>query len=168
MTNPYEPHYESHTTVTTDIPTSRRFYFGGFIAIAMISIFIGGVVGALVFGFVWQSAIPIWGIPAIGWWCASGLLVYLIRRSKLSDSGRIILAILLPIPAYILYVPVCVVSSMSTTAVLGGKDYGPTALGATLGSAFAFLVILMLSAAAVRALFRVRDSVTPPPLDEQV
>ncbi len=165
MTNPYEP----MNSVTTAIPTvpSRRFYAGGILPIAMISVLIGGVVGALIIGFDWQSLIPMLGIPAIGWLCASGLLAYLIRSENFTFHGRVMLALLLPIPAFILYVPVCVVGSMFTTPVLGGKNYGPTTAGATIGSAFAFSLILMLMAVAVRAKFRVRESASPPHIDAQ-
>ena len=165
MTNPYEP-TNSVTPVIPDVQ-SRGFYAGGFLPIATMSVLIGGVVGALIIGWEWQSLIPTLGIPAIGWLCAFGFLSYLIRSENFTFNGRVILALLLPIPAFILYVPVCVVGSMFTTPVLGGKNYGPTTAGATIGSAFAFCLILMLMAVAVRAKFRVRESASPPHVDEQ-
>ncbi len=164
MTYPYEP--TSLETAAIPKGENRSFYAGGFIPIGTVSIVIGGVVGAALFAYTW-SWIPIFGIPAIGLLCATALLAYLIQSENCTVFGRVVLAFLLPIPAYILYVPVCVVSSMLTTPVLGGRDYGPNTAGATIGSAFAFFLTLMSIAVAVRAGFRVRKSPSPPHIDEQ-
>lgn len=166
MTNPYEPLIAA--TTQPPRPRNNRFYSGGFLGIATIGIVIGGIVGASILGVTWQSAIPVFCIPALGWLCAIGVLTSLIRNTRVPFSGRVLLTLLASIPAYVLYVPVCGVVSMTTTPFLGGKDYGPTTAGAIIGSAVAFFVILMTIAVIVRAVLRKRDSTSQAPLDEQV
>lgn len=155
MSNPYEP--LSSTSIDTPASTNTSFFVGGFLQIALMGIFLGAIAGGLMFGVAWESNLVL-AIPAIGWWCATGLLAYSIRNAKFTFSARLLLALLLPIPAYILYIPVCSAFSMATTPFLGGKDYGPTTFGATIGSAIAFFLILMAAAAIVRAMFRTPES----------
>ena len=105
-------------------------------------------------------------LPALGWFAATSILIFLIRDSKLTVDGKLLFALLLPIPAYILYVPVCVVSSICTFPFLGQIEYGPSTSGHVVASAFAFLLVLMLIAAIVRKKYRIDGVFVPTRLDQ--
>lgn len=158
MTNPYEP----PTTSEIATPTEPKFYDAGWWPIAILGIVIGGAVGGLISEY-WDVSLV---FPAFGWLAASILLVFMIRDSKLTVNGKILCALLLPIPGYILYVPVCVFSSIGTMPILGSINYGPSTAGAVVASAFAFFVVLMLIAAIVRAIYRVPNHKTVTHVDE--
>ncbi len=160
MTNPYEPPSTSETATRTE----RRFYDSGFWPIAILGIVIGGAVGGLINGYQNGNAVLVF--PAVGWMGATVLLILMIRDSRLTLKGKVLFAFLLPIPAYILYVPVCVVSSICTMPFLGQIEYGPSTAGLIVASAFAFFLVLMLTAVVVRANYQVRDEQAPKPLDE--
>ena len=152
MSNPYDPPKSSGDAD----PSKPSFYAGGLNGVALASVIIGGIVGRLLDIYI-DSMFSL-GIPAIGWLVATSLLVYWIGDSNLTEDGKVLSALLLPIPAYILYVPVCVVSSIGTMPILGERGYGPSSSGAIVASAFAFFVVLMLIAVIVQVKYKVRDS----------
>ena len=159
MTNPYEP----PTTSEPITPAELRFYEAGWWPIAILGIVVGGAVGGLISGFQYEAASFVF--PAYAWVAATILLVFMIRDSVLTVKGKVLCALLLPIPAYILYVPVCVLSSIGTMPVLGEFNYGPSTAAAVVASAFAFFVVLMLIAAIVRAIYRVPNHETATNVD---
>ena len=160
MTNPYEP----PTTSEIATPTEPRFYDAGWWPIAILGIVVGGAVGGLISGY-WDHPAG-FVLPAFAWVAATIVLVFMIRDSKLTVKGKALCALLLPIPAYLLYVPVCVVSSIGTLPILGEQGYGPSTAGAVVASAFAFFVVLMLLAAIVRAIYRVPNHEVPTRADD--
>ena len=128
MTNPYEP------PTTNAMSSTRGFYAGGLSGIATVSIIIGAVVGGLLDVFARDSApLTVLAITTIAWLVATSLLFYLIGDSNLTEDGKVLFALLLPIPAYALYVPVCMVSSVFTMPFLGEMQYGPSSSGLIVG-----------------------------------
>ena len=164
MTNPYEPPKTSETTT----PTEPRFYGAGWWPISIFSIVIGGAVGGLFSSYANSSAslfAPLI-VQAVGWLGATTLLMFMIRDSKLTITGKVLFALLLPIPAYLLFVPVCVVSSICTFPFLGQIEYGPSTSGHIVASAFGFLLVLMRIAVFVRKRYRIDGVVVPTRLEQ--
>jgi hypothetical protein len=150
MSNPYDP-----PKTSTYAPS---FYAGGLGGIATASIVIGAIVGKLLDAFG-QYALTELAIPLIGWLVATRLLFYLIGNSNLTEDGRVLFALLLPIPACILYFPILA----GTMSFLGEKTYGEGTLGPSssewiVASALSFLVVLMLIAVIVQVKYNVRAS----------
>jgi hypothetical protein len=78
----------------------------------------------------------------------------MLRGSKIHPWARILVPLLLTVPAYIIYVPVCTFSAMFTTSFLGSKGYGPTFPGMLLASIIAFVGVLLCFAAILRYRFK--------------
>ena len=163
MTNPYDPPIAELTPPVT--ARDRSFFFGGFGLVALFALMIGGGVGVLItLGTTMQSPFYIWGAPALGWFVALATLVGIMRNSRFSVESALLLALGLVVPAYILYVPVCAVTSVLTYSFFGSGDDGTTPEGVMIGSAFAFLAILLSIAAILRVRCRVpTDRVAPIP-----
>ncbi len=165
MTNPYDP---PPTEITQPVMARERSFFtGGFGLVAVLALAIGGGVGALIsssFAEGPSSALFVWGAPALGWFFALAMLIGLVRNSRFSVEGAIVLLVVMVVPAYILYLPVCTVTSMLTQSYIPSGNYGPAPQGVVFGSAFAFLVILLSMAAILRVCCRVPNAtVTPVP-----
>lgn len=162
MINPYDP-----PTTDTSQPVSARkrsFFLGGFGLVTLLALLIGGGVGMLLSSPNTSIPFYVWGVPAVGWFVALAILICIMRSSRFSAVGDLLLALALVVPAYILYVPVCTVSSMLTQGWIPSKDYGPAPTGIVIGSAFAFTVILLSIAAILRISFRVpAHSAAPVP-----
>lgn len=165
MTNPYDP------PVTEFAPPAnaknRSFFIGGFSLVTFLALVIGAGVGVLITS-VDTIGSAVWGVPALGWFVALAVLVSIIRNSRFSTKRGLLVALGLGFPAYILYVPVCTVSSMLTQVWIPSKDYGPAPTGVILGSAFAFLVILLSIAAILRVYYRVPDRLNAPIPDKAI
>jgi hypothetical protein len=176
MTNPYQA-----PAGTNDISQKREkrpsTYRGGLKAVALLAIGAGLVVGVILtqgvrprFGFYVAMGVT-FGVPLVAWLATFVLLLRLIKGVDVSGSRLFLTAIGLSIPAYILYVPVCSLTSLATSSLVGKRHHGPepniepAAAMVMLSSAFAFLMILMAFAAIVRRCYRVPVSPAVPAAD---
>ncbi len=154
MNDPYKP---PDLTDTPPVTTRRRsFFYGGYITVAVVGILFGAGVGALIITDIAQPVL-IWGAPVLGWFLALAVLVCIMRSSRFTAVGDLLLALALVPPAYILYVPVCTVSAMFTKSWIPSNDYGPAPNGVIIGSTVAFLVILLSIALILRFSFGLRQ-----------
>lgn len=99
-------------------------------------------------------------IPGFGWVILLGCYLVGIRRRAKPLSSNLLLAAVLAVPAYILYVPVCTVGAMLASPVLGSVDYGPGNAAVIFASVVAFAAIAFLIAVIVRS-----QSPSMPPND---
>ncbi len=133
-------------------------YVGGFWAVTALGI-LGGVLVAvfMFFGdFMNGSGVLAWVTPAVGWIGVFAILLTMLTGSQIHAATRILLPLLLAIPAYILYVPVCTFSAMFSTSFMGADGYGPSLPGLILASVVGFVGILLIFAAILRYRFKKR------------
>ncbi len=152
MTNPYEPHQEPAKDALPPVLLVKGKFAGGFWSVAAIGI----VGGLLVVSGLWAGGITAILMPAIAWIGAIAALMFLLRGIHIEASTKVIASLLLAVPAYILYVPVCAFSAMLTRTLTGAEGYGPTFPGMVLASIVSFVGVLLLFAAGVRRRFRGR------------
>ena len=155
MTNPYQPPQESSENRLAQLSVPGT-YFGGFWGVTALAILAGVSVAVVMQAGNLLDRSGFWAFttPAIAWIATFVTLMWMLRGGQIQASTRILLPLLLAIPAYILYVPVCTFSAMFSTAFMGSDNYAPTFPGLILSSVVAFVGILLLFAAALRYRFK--------------
>ncbi len=149
MTNPYVPPTKRTTIAAA---TRKRISFvGGLFSVVIVALLFGTGVGALIGYPLFRISLYIYGVPFFGLFTALAVLICLLRDSPLPSGSGVLLAFGLTVPAFVLYVPICTFTSMATKSWLPSKDYGPAPSGMVVGSAVAFLLIMLAAA----GLFRV-------------
>ncbi len=180
MTNPYQP---------PQGPTENRLkrllapstYVGGKVSIVLLGVAAGTIAAVLIhryLDFKTNNIFPFiltFAAPAIVWIGTMFALMLMLRGAQVHVAKKIWLSLLMAIPAYILYVPVCTYGSVFTTEFMGSSER--TAM--ILVSVTTFVVILLIVAAILRRCLKqpvIMDdsdivSTTPAgvvaPLDEQ-
>lgn len=153
MPNPYQPP-SSRTETPLKEDVRRGTYAGGFWAVAGLALVAGVVIGILLLRPETVSPVYPFGVPFIVLFAAFVTLTLMLRGVPMSWGARLLTALGLTLPAYILFVPVCTVSSMFTTPLVGSEQYGPKPAGVVIGSAVAALLILLSFAALLRLNYR--------------
>lgn len=161
--NPYQPpDTEPNLEETAALGSSSApvNYPGGILFVLVVAVGAGFLIGLGVsFGFTSNTAWGGWlafGTPAVGLLLALACLAAMLRNSRTNRARRILVAALLAIPAYVLFVPVCTFTGVVSMSTVGAFNYGPTFLGAGLASIVSSVVVLMLFAAAIRNVYRRR------------
>lgn len=155
MQNPYQPPSESMGPAglaeqRPDRPDRNWNSYAREMGAAAILASVAGAIAALLMANLDGSPIAVFGLPAFAWFATFVVLLGVIQASPASVRSTLTKSALLAIPAYVLYVPVCTVSSMMTTPFLGSEGYGPKPAGMILGSAIAFVLILLVIASLIR------------------
>ncbi len=122
----------------------------------MVGILFGAGVGALIITDIAQPVL-IWGAPVLGWFLALAVLVCIMRSSRFTAVGDLLLALaLVPLLTSFTfrYVPLVPCSQKSW---IPSNDYGPAPNGVIIGSTVAFLVILLSIALILRFSFGLRQ-----------
>ena len=119
-------------------------------ATVVLSGCVGLAVGLLILS-VDEGVVLTFGTPAVGWVILLGCYLVGIRRRAKPLASNLLLASVLAVPAYILYVPVCTVGAMLASPVLGSVGYGPGNAAVILASVVAFAAIAFLIAVIVRS-----------------
>ncbi len=162
MTNPYEPPQERSENRLAELLVPGT-YVGGFWGVAVLGVFAGLLVALVIYSEAFVQFIPTpFLAPALAWIGAFVVLLWMLRGSEIGASTRIAVPLLLAIPAYLLYVPVCTFSAMLTTSFMGSNGYGPTFPGLVLASVVTFVVILLLFASILRRRFKQPDPIVAP------
>jgi hypothetical protein len=150
MSNPYQPPQEPSENRLSQLLVPST-YVGGKLAVLALGVIAGAVAGVLIYASLdLNTPVPAFGAPAIIWIVTLIALMLMLRGAELQAATKIWLPLLLAIPAYVLYVPVCTFSSMMTTSFMGSNGYGPTGGGLVLASVVTFVLILLIFAAIVR------------------
>ena len=157
MTNPYQPPHEQSENRMAQLLVPGT-YVGGFWAVTALGILAGVLVAVVMFfgDFLNGSGVLAWVAPAVGWVGTFAILLSMLTGSQIDAARRILFPLLLAIPAYILYVPVCTFSAMFSTSFMGSIGYGPSFAGLTLASVIGFVGILLIFAAVLRYRFKKR------------
>lgn len=155
MTNPYEPPQQAAQNRLTELLIPGT-YFGGFWGVTALGVLAGLLVALGIYLVADLRFVTPFIVPAVVWIGAFVVLLLMLRNSEIHPATRFLLPLLLTIPAYILYVPVCTVSAMVTTSFMGSKDYGPSFPGLVLASVVTFVLVLLLFAAILRLRFKQR------------
>ncbi len=158
MENPYEsPSSQAESPVEARGPNASPSLAKELGIAALLASFFGALVALCMLNLD-GSPVLIFGAPAVGWFLTFVIYLEDTKVSRTSIGVAAFKALLLSIPAYLLYIPVCTVSSMLTTPLLGSNGHGPQNTGVLFGSVFAFLSILLMLA----CLIRLRRQSTPP------
>jgi hypothetical protein len=152
MTNPYQPPQESSESRLPELLVPGT-YAGGFWAVTAVGILGGMLVAFAIYSEALLPASP-FIVPAIVWVAAFLALLLMLRGSQVQMPTLVLLPLLLTVPAYILYVPVCTFSSMFTMSFMGSDGYVPTFPGLIFGSVISFVAILLLFASVLRRRFK--------------
>ena len=150
MTNPYQPPQTSSENRLSG-PRRSSTYVGGKVTVVLLAAVAGTVAAIRVHASMnLDTPVPAFAAPAIVWIATMVVLVLMLRGAQVQPATKIGLSLLMAIPAYILYVPVCTFGSMFTTEFMGSNGYAPTVGGVVLVSVLAFVVILLVVAAILR------------------
>ncbi len=125
-----------------------------------LGLFAGALAGLLVFwGFMIGERVPngasqfflMFGAPALVWCASFVCMLHLMNGLRIKPQAKLFWSIGLTIPAYILYVPACTITGVTTSEIMGFyTPYTPGPIAVMLSSAGCFGVILLFFVAVLR------------------
>ena len=168
-TNPYQAPQE-----TSDRPLirTRPQFVGGFPAIAGIGLVAGVIIGSLVFiSFNDATPLSLFGYPFLGIFAAIFGVFCIVRPSSMPIPGRLLLSLMLAVPAYVVFIPICTITGGLTASTIGtvAGAYHPAFVGVVLASVIGVVIVLLATAGVIRSWIKVpQESLMSDTVDDNL
>jgi hypothetical protein len=165
MNNPYEPsEIERSPEHSVQRLNDQPSFWGGYGLVFLVGLVGGSVTGLLLFFFLTSSYalqyldtwFMVWVTPAIGLLAGILTIFGMVRSSGMSWKRKCVLSLVLTVPTYLLYVPLCTIGSTTSAEFSGRPGYAPTQMMVVSLSAITFSGLLLMVAFVVKGVLHGR------------